>query len=55
MQSLYITCDSHDIILILVVGTSILDIVIGVVQDNTANQAYTGMIPCHILQIWLYV
>lgn len=24
------------------IGTSILDIVVGVVQDNTANQAYTG-------------
>lgn len=26
------------------IGTAILDIVIGVVQDNTANQAYTGIV-----------
>lgn len=45
MQSLLISHDSRDIILIPVVGTSILDIIIGVVQDNTAGQAYTGMIP----------
>lgn len=44
MQSFSISHDSRDIILIPVVGTSILDIIIGVVQDNTAGQAYTGMI-----------
>ncbi|CAO3673659.1 unnamed protein product [Umbelopsis ramanniana] len=30
------------------IGTSILDIVVGVVQDNTANQAYTGVMALFI-------
>ncbi|ORY98508.1 major facilitator superfamily domain-containing protein [Syncephalastrum racemosum] len=31
------------------IGTAILDIVIGVVQDNTANQAYTGVMILYII------
>ncbi|KAI9496154.1 major facilitator superfamily domain-containing protein [Zychaea mexicana] len=31
------------------IGTSILDIVIGVVQDNTAGQAYTGVMLLYII------
>lgn len=31
------------------VGTSILDIVVGVIQDHTANQAYTGVMVLYII------
>ncbi|KAI9314412.1 major facilitator superfamily domain-containing protein [Dichotomocladium elegans] len=31
------------------IGTSILDIVVGVVQDNTADQAYTGVMLVYII------
>ncbi|KAI7848209.1 major facilitator superfamily domain-containing protein [Circinella umbellata] len=31
------------------IGTSILDIVIGIVQDNTAGQAYTGVMVLYII------